>query len=252
MKSLIFLFLKGNFKEFLFKLNYAIQKHFNRRRIIKIFKSLSHKLISNQSDSRFIVYKNFDYNYSKFRETFKKNGSNKGGEWKYRNNIIRSFYADFYEDILLNKDIKNLLEIGIGLSNEGPGSSLKSWKELYPNANIYGADINKSVLFEEERIKTFYTNQLSRFDLLEFKKNSNNTKFDVIIDDGLHTYEANINTFETLFSLLEKKGFYFIEDIIYPNLSKYIQYFDKEYNFKVIESLNVNEPWGNCMIIITK
>ena len=252
MKSLIFLFLKGNFKEFLFKLNYAIQKHFNRRRIIKIFKSLSHKLISNQSDSRFIVYKNFDYNYSKFRETFKKNGSNKGGEWKYRNNIIRSFYADFYEDILLNKDIKNLLEIGIGLSNEGPGSSLKSWKELYPNANIYGADINKSVLFEEERIKTFYTNQLSRFDLLEFKKNLNNTKFDVIIDDGLHTYEANINTFETLFSLLEKKGFYFIEDIIYPNLSKYIQYFDKEYNFKVIESLNVNEPWGNCMIIITK
>lgn len=252
MKNLLFLFLKGNFKEFLFKLNYAIQKRFNRRRVIKIFKSLSHKLISNQSDSRFIVYKNFDYDYSKFRETFKKNGSNKGGEWKQRNNIIRSFYADFYEDILLNKDIKNLLEIGIGLSNEAPGSSLKSWKELYPNANIYGADINKSVLFEEDRIKTFYTNQLSRFDLLEFKKNLNNTKFDVIIDDGLHTYEANINTFETLFSLLEKKGFYFIEDIIYPNLSKYIQYFDKKYNFKVIESLNVNEPWGNCMIIITR
>jgi hypothetical protein len=249
---LLLLFFRGNFKEFKTNLNYAINKRLNKYRVIKIFKSLSKKLISDQKDYRLIVYKNFDYNYSKFREIFKKYGSNKGGEWTQRNNIIRHFYADLYEDILANKDIKNLLEIGIGLGSEAPGSSLKSWKELYPNANIYGADINKKVLFEEDRIKTFYTNQLSEPDLINFKKRINQIKFEVIIDDGLHTYEANIKTFEILYDLLEKDGYYFIEDIIYPNLKKYINYFDNKYNFKVIEMLNVNEPWGNCMVIIRK
>lgn len=229
---------------------YGLNKRLDKFRIDKIFSSLSKKLLSNQKDCRLLVYKNFDYNYSKFRETFKKYGSNKGGEWKAKNNIIRHFYADLYEEILFNKDIKNLLEIGIGL--EVPGSSLKSWKELYPDANIYGADINRSVLFEEDRIKTFYTNQLSKTDLIELKKKLNDIKFEVIIDDGLHTYEANINTFESLYDLLEKDGLYFIEDIIYPNLKKYINYFDGRNNFKVIEMLNINEPWGNCIIVIKK
>ena len=170
MSRLLLLFFCGNFKEFKTNLNYAINKRLNKYRVIKIFESLSKKLILYQKDYRLIVYKNFDYNYSKFREIFKKHGSNKGGEWTQRNNIIRHFYADLYEDILANKDIKNLLEIGIGLGSEAPGSSLKSWKELFPNANIYGADINKSVLFEEDRIKTFYTNQLSKPDLIDFKK----------------------------------------------------------------------------------
>ena len=108
MYRLLLLFFCGNFKEFKTNLNYAINKRLNKYRVIKIFESLSKKLISDQKDYRLIVYKNFDYNYSKFREIFKKYGSNKGGEWAQRNNIIRHFYADLYEDILANKDIKNL------------------------------------------------------------------------------------------------------------------------------------------------
>lgn len=252
MKNILLLLLTGNFKQFKFKLIYSFQKNINKYRVLKLFKILPDKYIRYQSDSRFIVYKNFNYEYSKFRETFKKYGSNKGGEWKDRNNIIRSFYAEFYEEILKNLDIKNILEIGIGLDNEAPGSSLKSWKELFPNANIFGADVNRNVLFQEDRIQTFYTNQLNRSDLLDLKKKLVDKKFNVIIDDGLHTFEANINTFEILYDLLDKNCYYFIEDIIYPNLKNYIKYFDGRYNYKIIESLNVNEPWGNCMIIVKK
>ena len=44
---------------------------------------------------------------------------------------------------------------------------------------------------------------------------------------------------------------YFIEDIRYSDLDKYYKFFENsKFDFKIIECLNVNEPYGNCMIII--
>ena len=34
------------------------------------------------------------------------------------------------------------------------------WKEYFSNAEIYGADIDKNVLFFENRIKTYHVDQL--------------------------------------------------------------------------------------------
>jgi hypothetical protein len=104
------------------------------------------------------------------------------------------------------------------------------------------ADINKRVLFQEENIKTFFTDQLNKNELNKLKKNLNNILFDVIIDDGLHTYEANINTFEVFEDSLSKDGLYFIEDIRYSDLDKYYKFFENsKFDFKIIECLNVNE-----------
>ena len=252
ISKIIYLFFTGKIEELKIQLYYGIIRPLDKIRVKKIFKSISKELLSDQKDYRLIVYKNFEYKYSKFRETFKKHGSNKGGEWKHRKNIIRSFYADFYEENIGNKNIKNILEIGIGHSSSSAGSSLRSWKELYPNANIYGADIEKKVLFQEERIKTYFTDQLDKKTLKDLKQSLNSKKFDLIVDDGLHTFEANINTFEELFPLLETDGLFFIEDIIFPELKKYYNYFNNKHNFKVVEALNVNETWGNCMVIIKK
>lgn len=65
---------------------------------------------------------------------------------------------------------KNILEIGLGtndptlVSSMGsggrPGPSLYAFKQYLPNANIYGADIDKDILFNEERINTCYVDQL--------------------------------------------------------------------------------------------
>lgn len=245
------LLFKGDFGELKGQLFYIFNNFINDYRVKKLFSPISSKLTKNQKDYRLLVYKNFNYEYSLFRETFRKYGSNKGGEWKYRNNIIRTFNADLYEEELKEKKITNLLEIGIGLEETGPGSSLRGWKALFPTAKIYGADINKSVLFQEENIKTFFTDQLNKNELINLKKNLNNIFFDLIIDDGLHTYEANINTFEVFNDTLSKEGLYFIEDIRYPELDKYYKFFENsKFDFKIIECLNVNSSYGNCMIII--
>src|SRR5262249_35300312 len=59
-------------------------------------------------------------------------------------------------------DNLSLLEIGIGtndpsvVSNMGkygkPGASLRAFKDYLPNAKIFGADIDRNILFQEERI----------------------------------------------------------------------------------------------------
>ena len=237
--------LKGNFKKFFVSLIYWVNHFSDKRRIKNIFKPISRELLKNQKDYRLIIYKNFDYKDYVYRNIFEKYKSNKGGYFK-RNNTIRHFYADFYEESLKNTKINNLLEIGIEY-----GGSLRAWSAIFPKSNIFGADINKEYLFEESNIKTFYTDQLNKHELNNLYNKIKDIKFDLIIDDGLHTYEANINTFEILYPLLDKQnGTYFIEDIIFKDLKKYYSYFGSKYNIKIVECLNTNENYQNCLIQI--
>ena len=60
-----------------------------------------------------------------------------------------------------------------------------------------------------------------------------------------------INTFEVFKDTLSNEGLYFIEDVKYSELGKYYKFFENSnFDFKIIECLNVNEAYGNCMIII--
>ncbi len=247
MLEVILLFLKGKFKKSKRLFIKHCHHYLDKRRVRSYFYPISRNLLKDQNDYRLIVYKNFNYKKSLYRETFEKYGSNKGGFFKY-NNKIRHFYSDFYEECLRGKTVNNLLEIGVEY-----GGSLRAWSSLFPKANIYGADINKDYLFNEGNIKTFYTNQLNKNELKLLSEKLNKTKFDLIIDDGLHNFDANVNTFEALFPLLDQeKGIYFIEDILYKDLSKYYNYFNDRYNYKVVECLNTNECFMNCLILVKK
>ena len=101
------------------------------------------------------------------------------------------------------KEISNILGIGLGTNNtnlvstmgtEGkPGASLRAFRDFCMNAEVIGADVDESILFKEDRIKTFYVDQTSNNSLNNLKDKFTN-KFDLIIDDGLHSPDANINT----------------------------------------------------------
>ena len=87
---------------------------------------------------------------------------------------------------------KKILEIGLGTDNENllsnmgkqgkPGASLKAFRDYFKNSKIYGADIDKNILFSDLKIKTSFVDQTNQksMDLL-FKKFGGN--FDLIIDD---------------------------------------------------------------------
>jgi 23S rRNA U2552 (ribose-2'-O)-methylase RlmE/FtsJ len=116
----------------------------------------------------------------------------------------------------------NILEIGLGTNNPilvssmgslgRPGASLYAFAEYLPNANIYGADIDENILFKSNRIKTSYVDQLNSNTFDEMSNNFSNVKYDLIIDDGLHSDEAVLNTFASLHPFLSDQFVYFVED----------------------------------------
>ena len=176
-------------------------------------------------------------------------------------------YADFYDRIFYYRKnfVNKVFEFGIGSNNLNipanmgkkfiPGASLRVWRDYFPNAFIYGADIDKNVLFSEERIKTFYIDQLNikLFGIL-FKE-VDEDEFDIIIDDGLHSFEAITNTFEGSYGKLNKNGIYIIEDVdlcILKNLS--IFFLKKNINFEIVSfhSNLINLLKDSNLIIIYK
>jgi hypothetical protein len=149
---------------------------------------------------------------------------------KYSLDKLHNRYDKLYIELLndTKNKFKNVLEIGIGTIDEHKsssmhgykshiapnytfGNSLRAWRDYFVNANIYGIDIDENTMFEEERIKTFCSNSAD-----EAKMNkilSDLPLFDMIIDDGLHNMEANLETLKNCFPYLKSGGIYVIEDV---------------------------------------
>jgi hypothetical protein len=132
-------------------------------------------------------------------------------------------YHHFYGSILTQRDsVENIFEIGLGTNNTDvvgnmgatgtPGASLRAFRDWCPNANIYGADIDDRVLFTEERIKTFFVDQTNQQTFEDIKKQIPN-QFDLVIDDGLHSPYANLNSLKFGLELVKVGGWVVIEDI---------------------------------------
>ena len=201
---------------------------------------------------------NFSSN-SKLSELMNHYGSDKGGKNNHHN------YADYYSEIFFHKrdEVKNFLEIGLGTndvklpSNMGkdgvPLASLKAWRDYFFNANIYGADIDKKILKNENRIKTFFVDQTNPTTIHKMFKDIGVDNFDIILEDGLHEFNANICFFENSIKYLSSNGTYIIEDVYYKDQEKFINYFKKlNYNFAIIDIYHELNISNNCLIVIKK
>jgi hypothetical protein len=133
-------------------------------------------------------------------------------------------YHHLYGTILQQRDsISAVLEIGLGtnnvdvVSNMGPagrpGASLRAFRDFLPNARIYGADVDRRILFREERIETFHVDQTdtATFDALSARLEG--VRFDLVIDDGLHAPNANLATLAFGLPKLTPGGVMVVEDI---------------------------------------
>ena len=139
-------------------------------------------------------------------------------------------YFNLFKDIR-NNHIK-MLEIGIGNkaimdplvgAEYKPGASLRAWKEFFINAQIYSFDIQKEVIFEEDRIKCFEGDQSCNEGLDKvlskiFDHNGKEFKFDVIIDDGSHILGHQLHTLLYLIKYLKNDGIYVVEDVRFHDI----------------------------------
>ena len=101
-----------------------------------------------------------------------------------------------------------VLEIGVF-----HGGSLQMWKEYFgPGAKIVGIDIDpRCRQFEEEQISVMIGDQADRGFLAEVRQRL--PQIDIVIDDGGHTMQQQITSFEELYPHVQPRGIYLCEDI---------------------------------------
>ena len=216
------------------------------------------KFLGHYEETKFSYITNSNSN-SKLTELMNYYGSDKGGKNNDHN------FADFYSEIFFHRrnEIKSFLEIGLGTNNVNlpsnmgidgvPLASLRAWRDYFKNAQVYGADIDKSILKNEERIKTFFVDQTNPESIKKLFNSIGELKFDIILEDGLHEYNANICFFENSIDYLKNNGIYIIEDIFYKDKKKFLNYFkSKNYNFSIVDIYHKKNIANNCLAIVRK
>lgn len=258
-----------------------------RKRSLKNFiKSIDEKLLLNLLRGIYIFFLNFKINFSlfffkkkqeffnisfynynnnsltKLCEIYKSDkGSinhDKKGIWGWKAHTYSNYYYSLFNHF--KDDVKLVFECGLGtnntdyqynMSNNGiPGASLRVWRDYFRNAQIYGADIDKNVLFQEDRISTFYVDQLNTSSIETMWKKIGIKNFDIIIDDGLHNTYANINLFTNSFNKLKKNEIYIIEDIhllVLNDIMEKLKNFNPE--LVVLKNKNIKYQSNNLIII---
>jgi len=131
---------------------------------------------------------------------------------------------------------KKVLEIGVQTNR-----SVKMWEEYFPNAIIYGLDIDsKCKKFEEGRVKIVIGDQSDERILSTLPSD-----LDIIIDDGSHIESHVIKSLNYLYkNKLKIGGIYVIEDMMPPqhkSLSNLIQQFASGINYT---PKNYRGPWS--------
>lgn len=218
---------------------------------------IRYDIISNYNNSLSTLSNKYKSDKGALKENYEKLGP-----WGWKPHTYSEIYDLLFK--LNRHKVLNFFEVGIGTNNTdvkssmgpngSPGASLRMWRDYFPNAQIYGADIDERILFEEERIKTFHVDQTSKKSIKEMWSNIPN-KMDVILDDGLHELEANMLFLENSFDSLSDNGIYIIEDCsyYYKELSDCLT--EKKYNHILFQDPeNFDSQWGylNSFIIINK
>jgi len=134
-----------------------------------------------------------------------------------------------------------------------PGASLRVWRDYFPNARIFGGDIDRDILFTEDRISTFHVDQTDPLSVGSMWSEIGGG-VDLIVDDGLHQFEAGKTLFENSIAFLAKEGIYIIEDVQVTDLLRYHRFFSEtEYFFDIVnlhrKGLSLED---NSLVVIRK
>ncbi len=164
-----------------------------------------------------------------------RHGSDKGRSWHNYTTVYARLFEGRRDQPL------RIFELGLGSNNPNlpatmggtgtPGGSLRGWRELFSRAFVFGADFDRGVLFQENRIKTFYCDQLDSAAIRALWAQSDlQGGMDFIIDDGLHTFEANVSFLEGSLNQLRAGGIYIVEDIEQASLGDWRERLETVYS----------------------
>lgn len=149
---------------------------------------------------------------NRLHDAFNKYGSDKGG--------LHDYHQLYGQLLSWHGEQPSIMEIGIGSTNlsipsnmgvnGSPGAALHAFREVLPNASLFGADIDDKIHIAGVKI---YQIDQRRYETLAAMAADAATEFDLIIDDGLHAPNANLNTLAMGLTTISNNGAIVIEDI---------------------------------------
>jgi hypothetical protein len=189
-------------------------------------------------------------------------GSDKGPR---KGDSTHHTYTEVYHSLFkdLTDQSLTVFEMGLGTNNTNfasnmgvngrPGASLMAWRDYFPNSSIYGADIDKGVLFNEDRIHTTYCDQTNPSVVRSMWESL--PDMDIMIDDGLHVFEANVTLFENSIQKLKPSGIYVVEDINHseiPRFERKIEEWRRTYPNRIfsLRVLSGGNPIDNNILVV--
>jgi hypothetical protein len=153
--------------------------------------------------------------------------------------VFNSQYLKF------NRPLK-VLEIGISLFGNGSAGSFPAIPYVEKYVGIDNQEYQGSVVNDKVKLYTGPECNAYTYDMLNRIYEKEGT-FDIIIDDGPHTWESQEWFFRNYYALLNTGGVLFCEDIHESNLY-YLNKLQKELGLYVLDLRINNNPNGDEII----
>lgn len=117
-------------------------------------------------------------------------------------------YLDVYDSYFapIRQQVKCVLELGVFR-----GASLMTWRDYFPNAQVWGIDIDPIANANYgDRVKVVTGSQVDPAAIAQVAPGQ---EFDIVVDDGSHLVDHLIGSFELIWPRVKPGGFYVMEDL---------------------------------------
>lgn len=160
---------------------------------------------------------------------------------------IKHHYSDTYFELFKNRreTVKKVLEIGTA-----EGASLFAWRDFFPNATIYGGEIEQKrvdLMNGQERMRVFQCDQ-SNISSLEKLLEQTGGDLDLVIDDGSHKTSDQFFSCLNIVPMLAEHFIYIIEDVHELEIEHLLNIVF-EYRYK-IEMIKCGDRWDDNLVIV--
>jgi hypothetical protein len=114
-------------------------------------------------------------------------------------------------------------------------------------------------LFQDDRIETFYCDQLDQASIHQLWSQMDQARLDIIVEDGLDTFEASISFLEGSIARLRPRGIYVIEDIMTSKVDRWKDQLESIYSkrypsfaFAFVRLPSHSNSFGNNLLVILR
>ena len=150
-----------------------------------------------------------------------------GDRMSFKHHGYSLAYSTYFRPFLKNNPNRKMTIVEIGILK---GTGLAIWCDLFPGARVIGLDLDPSIFMSNKKTLkkygAFSINEPEIYEFDQFKDNKDllgeilkGSSIDIVIDDGAHTHDAIVKTFESIKAFLSPEFLYFVED--YQGIDKY-------------------------------